>query len=176
MAYFNVLKGAYPSLQQIDKTLPVKSGETGIVRGSCIYADTNNQWVLATSAVDANTAAFIYFALMGQSDKAAGMAGTVGQGVSGGVARVTGIACGQPFEFETDQYNPAVSYAVGDLLRPGDSGYVTTHATGKNVIGQVTKTVASKWVNNAIAVTGWRTGAYSNILTARSLWIPLLTV
>jgi hypothetical protein len=189
MGWFNPLKGAYPSLQQIDKVLAVASGESGIVRGSCLYAHTDNTWKLATASDDADAGKYIYWALQGQDDFQAGMAGSIGQGPGGvwngshaspavsgsGAARVAAIACGMPGEYETDQYDTAQVYAVGDLLKPGASGKMTQHSTGKNCIGQVTKVVTTRWVNDAIAVTGRRTGANTNVLTFRSLWVPLMT-
>ena len=173
MAWFNVLKGAYPSLQQVDKTLLVASGQTGIVRGSLIY-QSGTEFKLATAADDADVTKYVYIALMGQDDLTAGMAGGVGQGVPAGQARITGLATGMPFEFETDQFDATVNYTIGMLLKPGNYGKLTSHGTGKNCVAQVTKTVRSRWVNNAIAVTGYRTGANVNVLTARTLWIPKL--
>lgn len=175
MAWFNVLKGAYPSLQQVDKVLNVASGETGIVRGSLIY-QYGTTWKLATSTQQTDSTAYIYFALMSQTDLTAGMAGGVGQGVGGGTARVNGLAVGMPFEFETDQFDTTQSYSVGALLTVGDGGILTPHSTGKNVVAQVTKAVTTRWVNSAIAVTGWRLGANVAVLTARTLWLPLLAV
>jgi len=186
MSWFNVLKGAYPSLQQIDKTLNVASGQTGIVRGSCLY-QVGTEFLLAGAAQATDEKAYILFALMAQDDLVAGMAGGIGQGVTpgatvpagypalAGTARITGLACGMPFEFETDQY-AAASYTVGQLLSVGASGKLVAHGSGDNVIAQVTKAVTTRWVNSAVAVTGWRTGANVNVLTARSLWIPTLTV
>jgi len=178
MGWFNVLKGAYPSLQQIDRPLDVAAGEAGIVRGSCIYIDTNNNYKLATAAVDDTPGAYIFWCLPmgGQEDFQAGMAGTIGQGPAGGVAKINGLACGMPFEFETDQYDTTQVYAIGDLLMPGALGKVTLHTSGKNCIGQVTQTVRTRWANDAIAVTGRRTGANVNVLTARSMWLPVLAV
>ena len=173
MGWFNVLKGAYPSLQQIDKSLMVAAGETGIVRGSLIY-QSGTEFKLATATQATDATAYIYFALQGQDDLTAGMAGTRGQGVFGGYPKITGLAVGMPTEFETDQFNAGESYAIGDLLTCGASGKLTPHTTGDNCLAQVTKTVASRWVNDAVAVTGFRTGANVNVLTARTLWIPLL--
>ena len=173
MGWFNVLKGAYPTLQQIDKTLDVGAREVGIVRGSLMYQDATNVFKLANAADDSNAEKYLYFALQAQTDLVAGMAGSIGQGVAGGVARVTGIAVGMPFEFETDQFN-ANSYYIGQLLAVGNAGKLVDHSSGKNCVAQVTKAVFSRWVNDAVAVTGWRTGANVNVLTARTLWIPKL--
>jgi len=173
MGWFNVLKGAYPTLQQIDKTLDVGAREVGIVRGSLMYQDATNVFKLANAADDSNAEKYLYFALQAQTDLVAGMAGSIGQGVAGGVARVTGIAVGMPFEFETDQF-VAASYYIGQLLTVANGGKLVDHSSGKNCVAQVTKAVFSRWVNDAVAVTGWRTGANVNVLTARTLWIPKL--
>ena len=175
MAWFNVLKGAYPSLQQIDKVLNCAVGETGIVRGSLIYQD-GTTWKLATATQDTDPSAFIHFALMSQTDLTAGMAGGIGQGVGSGTARVNGLAVGMPFEFETDQFYTAANYTVGQLLTVGNGGLLVAHSTGKNCVAQVTGTVVTRWVNSAIAVTGWRLGANVSVLRARTLWIPKLVV
>lgn len=173
MGWFNVLKGAYPSLQQIDKTLNVGVREVGIVRGSLLYQTSTNEFALANAVDNDDPTKYIYFCLMDQTDLVASMAGTIGQGASGGVARVTGLAVGMPFEFETDQFVPDV-YTIGELLTVANGGKLAAHSTGLNCVAQVTKAVVARWVNNAIAVTGWRTGANVNVLTARTLWLPLL--
>ena len=175
MAWFNVLKGAYPSLQQVDKVLNVAVGETNIVRGSLIYQD-GSYFKLAGGSQDSAPAAYIHFALMSQTDLTAGMAGGVGQGVGGGTARINGLAVGMPFEFETDQFNTTAQYTVGQLLTVMNGGLLTAHSSGKNCIAQVTAAVTTRWVNSAIAVTGWRLGANVSVLRARTLWIPKLTV
>lgn len=171
MGWFNVLKGAYPSLQQIDKTLPVASTATGIVRGSLIYQE-GTEFKLATSTQADEASAYIFFSLQDQTGLTAGMAGGKGRGADSGVARITGIAVGQPFEFETSEFDIANSYSVGDLLMPTDGGELTTHTDDKNVVAQVTKAVYNKYINSAVAITGFRTGANRSILTARTMWVP----
>lgn len=173
MSWFNVLKGAYPSLQQIDKTLDMAVGETGIVRGTLIYQVGTTFKKLTDTQADDPTA-YPLFALMGQDDLTAGMAGTIGQGAPGGVPRLTGLAVGMPFEFETDQFDNSVAYTVGELLTCGAGGRLVPWTSGDNCIAQVTKVVTARWVNDAIAITGWRTGALRNVLTGRTLWIPTL--
>jgi len=174
MGWFNVLKGAYPTLQQIDKTLDVGARTVGIVRGSLMYQASTNVWALAGAGDDSDAEKYLYFALQAQTDLVAGMAGTIGQGVAGGVARVTGLAVGMPFEFETDQFVMPASYYIGQLLTVANGGKLADHSSGKNCVAQVTKAVFSRYVNDAVAVTGWRTGANVNVLTARTLWIPKL--
>jgi hypothetical protein len=171
--YFNVLKGAYPSLQQIDKTLDVASDETAIERGSVMVVDASGSVPVFRSATDADATdptAYVFLCLIAQSNLVAKMAGELG-----GAARVTGLAVGQQLEFQTDMFE-AGNYTVGQLLTCADGGVLTAHATGKNVIAQVTAAVAPKWVNNAEAVAGLRTGANIDVLTARTVWVPTLTV
>ena len=190
MGFFNVIKGAYPSLQQIDKTLPMTAGQAGIVRGSLIY-EVSGAWTLGAANTacqgvasafgggsGANSAgapgAYMYFCLTPQDDLVAGMAGTLGQGVAGGVPRLTGLACSMPMEIETDQFGG--SPTVGTFLMCGANGKLVAHTNGLTAIAQVTKASTSRWVNNAIAVTGWRTGAPISVLRARTMYIPGLVV
>ena len=179
MGYFNVLKGAYPTLQQIDKTLAMKTGETGIVRGSALYIDNSGsapEWALAGAANAGNATtpgAYLYYALQPQTDLQAAMAGNSGQGaVSAAVGqpRLTGISCGMPMEFQTDQYTGTLT--AGQQLTVGADGKLVAHATGNTVYGQVTVAAAAKWVNNAVAVTGWRTGNTVNVITVRAMYLP----
>ena len=175
MGWFNVLKGAYPSLQQIDKTLNVAAGQTGIVRGGCIYQSSATEFSLATGTQATDPLAYILFCLVGQDDLVAGMAGTRGQGASNGVARITGLAVGMPLEFETSEFDSTDQYTIGELLTVGAAGKLVAHTPGDNVIAQVTKTASTRWVNDAVAVTGFRTGANMTIITARTLWLPCYT-
>lgn len=172
MGWFNVLKGAYPSLSQIDKTLDVAVGQSGIVRGSLIYQD-GTTFKLATAAIKADASKYVFFALQGQNDLVAGMAGSIGQGFGGGTSRITGLAVGMPFEFETDQFKGDEAYAIGALLTAGNNGKLAPHTAGDNVIAQVTKTTFVRWVNDAVAVTGYRTGANVAVLSGRTMWIPV---
>jgi len=173
MAFFNVLKGAYPTLQQIDLTLPVAAGQSGIVRGSLVYQD-GTEFKLAGAAQATVAAVYLHFCLMAQTDLTAGMAGSRGQGSASGQAVITGLAPAMPLQFETDQFNTAITYTVGMLLTVGASGKLTQHTTGDHCVAQVTAVVTSRWVNNAVAVTGFRTGANVSVLRARTLWHPLL--
>ncbi|MFC1453575.1 hypothetical protein ACFLQL_00155 [Verrucomicrobiota bacterium] len=175
MGLFNVIKGAYPSLQQIDKTLPMNADATGIVRGSLMYEDAG-EFKLATSSQegDADTpGAYIYVALMDQDDLVAGMAGSIGQGVGSGVPRLTGLAISMPMEIETDQYT-GQSFTVGEFVAVGDDGKFVAHATGVTAIGQITKGITTRWANDAVAVAGWRTGNKVNVIRIRTMYIPSL--
>lgn len=190
MGWFNVLKGAYPSLQQIDQVLDVSSTATGLTRGTLMYVDVtgpNAVYSVAGAAQSLIAGAYLFFALIPQDNLTAGMAGTMGleadidqtgvhgDGLKAGVARVNGLAVGMPMEFETTEY-VTDSYDVGQLLTVANGGKLTklTPDGNTNCVAIVTRPVHSKWVNNAIAVTGRRTGANVNVLTARTLWVPLM--
>ena len=175
MGWFNVLKGAYPSLQQIDKTLNMGAGVVGVVRGTCIYETDAGEWDICTETSAQDEEAYVYFALVGQDDLTAGMAGSKGQGAPNGVAKVTGLAVGMPIEFETSEFVTVDSYSIGELLTTGAGGLLEAWddiGDGANVVAQVTKLPTVRWVNDAIAVTGFRTGANLAVLTARTLWSP----
>lgn len=189
MAWFSPLKGAYPSLAQIDKTLSVGSDETGIVRGSVVYVDasgTTPVFRLAGATQATDVTAYLYFVLTGQDDFQAGMAGTIGQGPAGtlaypAAARITALACGMPMEFQTDQFDYSDNLGVGDLLTVGTgtdedgnavSGVLVKATTGDNVVGQVTAAPFERWVNDAVAVAGRRTGANRYVINARTMWVP----
>lgn len=190
MGWFSPIKGQYPSLAQIDKTLNVGAGETGITRGSLIYVDPGaspqgGEGVFrianATQATDATADLFV--ALQGQDDFVAGMAGTIGQGPATdenevpGTARITGLSVRMPLEFQTDQY--AGNLGVGDYLTVGVDddveGLFVAHTAGDNVIAQVTAAPFERWVNDAVAVEGRRTGAAVTVIQARFVWVPKFT-
>lgn len=180
MGLLNVLKGAYPSLQQIDKTLPVhKDGQSGaldaIVRGSLIY-DNLGVFTLAGAAQAATVpGAYIYIALMDATDLVAGMAGSIGQGVGGGVPRITGLAISMPMEIETDQFT-GQSFVIGQFLAVGADGKFVAHTTGQTAIGQVTQGITTRWQNDKPAVPGWRTGDKVNVIRIRTMYVPGLVV
>lgn len=167
--YFNVLKGAYLSLQAVDKVLP--TADTGIERGSAIV-ESNGAWIRA-HASSSDPAEYVHFALQNYTDKVAGMAGSRGQGLPGGRPVITGFAVGNPCEFQTDMF-VAGTYTVGQLLMVADTGKLGAHTTGKNCVAQVTAIPANKYVNDAVLVTGFSTGNYLSVITARTLWVPRL--
>ena len=199
MGLFNVIKGAYPSLQQIDRTLPVAAkwpapnqtvDQSGIVRGSAIFEDAGN-FRLALAANAGSVAqgvvtpgVYVYFCLMDQTDLVASMAGTIGQGVGGGTSKVTGLACSMPMECETDQF--VGSPAIGSFLTlagtamnaDGNGGKLQAldAGTGATAYGQVTQGVTTRWANDAVAVAGWRTGNKVNVIRFRAMYIPGLVI
>ena len=114
--HFNVLKGAYPTLQQIDKSLPISSAETDIIRGSSLRIDTSGsvpQWVrTAADAASQGTATvagpIIYFSLQDQSQPDVLRSGVL-----------TGIPCTMPNTVETDQFDTGGSFPVNGFIMAG---------------------------------------------------------
>ena len=175
MGWFSPVKGSYPSLAQVDKTLPVKDGVTNIKRGMIVAlkADGDGKskegvWDVATGAADE----ILYVALQDYSDPTAGFAGTAFD-PKGGVPRITALDLAQDGEFETSVFDTTKTYAVGDKLYA--SGGVLTN-TGNKVVGYVTLPPTERWINNAIAVPkqgpgvdtdprlAIRTGANQNVI------------
>ena len=187
MGLLNIIKGAYPSLSQIDKTLPTAS--TGIVRGSLMYvaAGASAFTIGAADATCQGTAAvpgaYMYIALMDYGDLVAGMAGGVGQGVTGGLdhlgaaasgPKITGLAISMPMEIETDQYSGGLT--IGQFVMCGANGQFVLHTDGLTALGQVTQGVTTRWANDAQAVTGWRTGNKVNVVRIRTMYIPSMSI
>ena len=168
MGWFSPIKGHYPSLSQIDKTLPVKTGNTGIVRGMVIEMTAgNNADGEFKIAADATNDALLYIALQDYKDAQAGMAGTTGfdgnvppikegnisiPGVTAGTPAITGLSLSMEGEYETDQFdNDGLSTAViGDGLTVVN-GLFTKATGGAKVVAVLTGTPYSRWVNNASA-------------------------
>lgn len=180
--FLNVLKGAYPGLNQVDKTLPMKPGES-IERGSLMKINASSQWELATDsdagAVD-TPGAYLYVALMAGDDLVAGMAGNVGSGVfsaATGNPQLTGLALSPSMQIETDMFTDDSNdtFAVGDFCAVGADGKFVKHADDKTAIARVDAVPAARWVNNAVAVTGWRTGANVSVITLTTMYIPNLS-
>lgn len=179
--FLNVLKGPYPGLHQVDLALPVALQQTGIERGTLLKM-VDREFQVA-GAADAGTAttpgAFIYLALIPQDDLVAGMAGDVGQGAvsaADGQPVINALSIVPTMQIETDMFNADADLAVGDWLAVGNGGVFTEHTDGQTAIGQVLSVPAARWVNNAVAVTGWRTGNSVSVLTLNTLYIPHLSV
>lgn len=194
MGLLNIIKGAYPSLQQIDKTMPADTTNgVNIVRGSLMYIASGKFVIGAADATcqgvaDTTPGAYMYIALMDYGDLVAGMAGGVGQGVKGGLDHLgaapsgpalTGLAISMPMEIETDQFdvlNPQWNPAVGEFVMCGPNGKFIKHTDGLTALGQVTQATTTRWANDAIAVTGWRTGNKVNVIRIRTMYIPNMSV
>lgn len=161
MGWFSPVKGSYPSLAQVDKTLPVSESAEKIQRGTIVALaqdDTGKSrdgvWKIAEA-----TDKLVYVALQDYSDPTAGFAGSAFD-PAGGVPAITAIDLAQDGEYETSVFDADKVYTVGQPLyavkglltnAPGD-------AVDPKVIGYVTRPfdkdvpASFRWVNNAIAV------------------------
>ena len=168
MGHFNVLKGAYPNLVQLDKTLPLGTGGTALVRGSVMYASASTFVPSAADAASHGGAGvpgpIIYFCLQNASDPDVQMANGV-----------TGISCTQPMEVETDQYD-ASAIVLGSYVMAGASAKLTLHTTGCTAIGRVTQAAYTRWSNNAVAVAGVRTGNRISVISLQTMYAPSLSI
>ena len=159
MGWFSPIKGHYPSLSQIDKTLPVATGNEGILRGMIIEITpgTNADGEFKVAATAANEA-LLYIALQDYKDAQAGMAGTTGfddadvakTGVVPGVPAITGLSLSMEGEYETDQFKGLDGAQVGDPLTV-DTGLLTKATGDAKVVGYLMGTPYNRWVNNATA-------------------------
>jgi hypothetical protein len=161
--HFNVVKGAYPSLVQLDKTLPVGDGVTGLVRGSALYVSSGAWLVTADDAASHGVAGtpgpVIYFALQDQGQTDVLMAGGL-----------TALACTMPIEVETDQY--VGTPAVGTLLAGGAGGKVQAHVAGQTAIGVVTKAESRRFINDKVVSGTTTKGGFGNVLTFLTMYAP----
>jgi hypothetical protein len=171
--HFNVLKGAYPTLQQLDESLAVDAGEPGIVRGSAMRKEVSGSsqtWV--RTAADAarpgwapGAGPVIYFSLQDQGQPDVTKSGVL-----------TGIPCTMPNEVETDQYDSGGTFTVGGYVMAGADGEVTDHTDELTAIGVVTNGPAARYANDAVAVAGVRTGARINVITFLTIYHPQLSI
>lgn len=171
MGWFNVLKGSYPALDMITTTLPMKAGQTDIVRGSLLVNDAGN---FRLSAAGDNQADIVpYFALQAQTDWNAKMAGNLATQIP----TLGGIPVTYNMEVETDQFNTAIAYTVNDKLMIG-AGVVTKHvaAAQNTVIGIVTGVPRKRWVNDAPVAGGQRTGQAVQVISFLTLYIPITLI
>ena len=178
MAWFSPIKGGYPSLAQIDRTLPLDPNFVNCDRGMILkVVDSNGvqAWTYADSAVPANGP--LYVALQNKDDTQAGMAGLPAAGMGQpadtdysrnpdagiplgggtyapsftGTIRVSGLALAQEGEYQTDVFSGA-DLKVGDPPTVSDGKLVKGDVTNyEQVVGFVTKAPFSRWVNDAKA-------------------------
>ena len=163
--HFNVLKGAYPSLVQLDKTLKVNDAVTDLVRGNTLRVDTSdNTWVktaddAASKGVAGTPGPVIYFALQDQDQTDVDMADGL-----------TALSCSMPMEVETDQYNGTP--AVGAYLVGGLDGKVQGHAVGETAIGVVTKAQHRRWINDKVVAGTTTRGGFGNVIHFLTMYAP----
>ena len=171
MGWFSPIKGGYPSLGQIDKTLPVATGagNTKIQRGMIIAITEgagDGEFAIPATVTDANEG-LLYIALQDYDDAQAGMAGTtsfdggslagkVGDNfpanmlVTAGTPSITGLALSMEGEYETDQYDPETlaGKKAGTALTVAN-GLFKAAAPGDKVVAYLTGPVDYRWINNA---------------------------
>lgn len=164
MGWFSPVKGSYPSLAQVDKTLPVKASVKKIARGTIVALEADSDsaegvWNVATGA-----AKLLYVALQDYTDPTAGFAGDafnpdphklpagiVGSG--NGQPRITALSLDQEGEYETTEFKTDDTYAVGAPLYVVDGRLQATDpGSSATVVGYVTVGKTERWINNAIAV------------------------
>ena len=162
MGWFSPIKGHYPSLGQVDKTLPVADNATTIQRGMIIKVaeDATNDEGKFTVPETIAEGDLLYIALQDYVDAQAGMAGTVGfdDGNAGnvhpGVPTITGLSIDAEGEYETDQVAPALlsdpDAKVG-LALTVTNGLLSKASGGNKVVGYLTGKIYSRWINNATA-------------------------
>lgn len=172
MGWFNVVKGGYPTIDMPVADHPIEDSAAGraIVRGS-IMTLASNTWRVTTNSSDRANKSLFYFALQPATDLSAAMAGSIA------LPRLVGMPCNNPLEVETDQYDATGTYAIDTLLMAGDSGKVVnvTLGSGYTVVGIVTQVPTARWVNDATAVSGYRTGNNVSVIRFRLLFAPAIT-
>ena len=178
MGWFSPVKGTYPDLAQVDKTLPVKGGVKTIERGTIVTlkADSDGNSAEGVWDVAGATDKLLYIALQDYTDPTAGYAGTAFD-PNGGVPRINALALDMDAEYETSVFDLALknNCVAGDPLKVVN-GRLAKASGGDNVIGYVTLPPTERWINNAIAVPAdvtdqrlaVRTGANKFVLRFRT--------
>lgn len=177
MGWFSPVKGHYPSLAQVDKTLPLAEGvklERGMIVALKNGGDADKYpegvWELPGAADK-----LLYVALQDSTDPTAGFAGTSFD-PKGGVPRITALDLAQEGEYETSVFAED-TYAVGDALKVDATGKLAKSASDSDVVvGYVTLGNTKRWINNAIAVPtsetdqrlAYRTGASKEVIRFRT--------
>lgn len=159
MGWFSPVKGSYPSLAQVDKTLPVAEGADTIQRGTIValVEDSTGTSKEGVFKVADATDTILYVSLQDYNDPTAGYAGTAfvpegGKSVpAGGVPAINGIDLQQDGEYETSVFDTSKTYKVGDKLYVAGGVLTNAGSEGDTVVGVVTSPAKERWVNNAIA-------------------------
>ena len=171
----NVKKGAYPSLVQIDKEALLSAHETGTVeRGQLLYLNGDGEWQVAsaTQAGDAtHPGTFCYLAFQADSDLTAQMAGGVPVSANQH-PKIAGLAVSPTIEIETDMFTG--SPALGNFMAAGANGRLVVHTSGATALLKVTRAPYVRWINNAVAVTGWRTGNNVAVVRGVTMYVPCM--
>lgn len=169
MGWFSPVKGSYPSLAQVDKTLPVAAGAEAIKRGTIVALaeDSTGNSTEGVFKIASATDTILYVSLQDYNDPTAGFAGTSFD-PKGGVPAITGIDLQQDGEYETSVFDTSKTYKVGDKLYVADGVLTNAGSEGDTVVGVVTSPAKERWVNNAIAVPSQENGATDPRLAIRT--------
>lgn len=169
MGWFSPVKGSYPSLAQVDKTLPVAEGADTIQRGTIValVEDSTGNSTEGVFKIASATDTILYVSLQDYNDPTAGFAGTSFD-PKGGVPAITGIDLQQDGEYETSVFDTSKTYKVGDKLYVAGGVLTNAGSEGDTVVGVVTSPAKERWVNNAIAVPSQENGATDPRLAIRT--------
>lgn len=169
MGWFSPVKGSYPSLAQVDKTLPVAAGAEAIKRGTIValVEDSTGNSTEGVFKIASATDTILYVSLQDYNDPTAGFAGTSFD-PKGGVPAITGIDLQQDGEYETSVFDINKTYKVGDKLYVAGGVLTTAGSEGDTVVGVVTSPAKERWVNNAIAVPSQKNGPTDPRLAIRT--------
>lgn len=167
MGWFSPVKGHYPSLGQVDKTLPVKAGVTAIARGTIVALEADSDSAEGVWDVASGSDKLLYVALQDYTDPTAGFAGSAFD-PKGGVPRITALSLDQEGEYETTEFKTDDTYAVGAALYVVNGKLQATNPGSGTVVGYVTMAPAERWINNAIAVPDQTNGTTDPRLAIRT--------
>lgn len=152
------------------RALPIKSGVTGIVRGTVLIEEDGEWRKAAADSTDRGTSSvpgkIAYWSLQDQDQPDVSMSG-----------KIAGLPCDYPLEFQSDQFTGTP--AVGDYLMVG-AGVLVPHTDGLTAVARVITAPASRTVNDRLASTAYggatRTGALVSVIEARAVFLPSLSI
>lgn len=91
--------------------------------------------------------------------------------------RITAISLVQPAEWQTTAFDKdvATSLYVGAPLTVNDKGVLTLWTSGKNIVGYVTATPKTRWINDlGASADGARiSGGNASVIEFSTAWIPV---
>ena len=195
MGMLDILKGSYLASGAVDKTLPVKAGQT-VVRGSILVIESGEFRLCVANDHDSKLVPYV--ALV-PSDKVAGMAGSKGPqqlptssvGLHGalptgslgltrgsdplhlaaGQAVVTAVPLNIDGEFRCSEFSGTP--AVGAYLTFGADGVLAAAASGDTICGVVTKAKAKVYQNN-LQISEFAQGGPVDVIEFASYFVPVL--
>lgn len=172
MGWFSPVKGSYPSLAQVDKTLPIQ-GAISVERGMIVALTSDANHKNGAWKLPAATDKILYVALQDSTDPTAGFAGDkfnpdpdLAKGE--GAPCITAIDLAQDGEYETSVFDTSKTYDIGSPLKAGTDGFLTLAGDDEDPVAYVTAVPASRWVNNAIAVPDQKNGKTDPRLAVRT--------